>query len=289
MTIKVALNHLTTYRFERPVFLGPHIIRLRPAPRCYMPVQDYSFKVHTPEHSLYWQQDPYGNFLARLIFPQASNEIKLEVELIADIQPINPFNFLVEPDAETYPFTYDRQLAKELIPFLEITESGPLLQAWVAEISRQKRAITDFIVSLNQHLQQEITYSLRLEPGIQSCEETLSKKMGSCRDSGWLLVQILRHCGLAARFVSGYLIQLVPQGNPPDGPKVDSAALHAWAEVYLPGAGWIGLDPTSGLLAAEGHIALACTADPERAAPVTGSTEACETHLDYSLTVSRLG
>lgn len=282
MFVKVALNHQTAYRFDRLVYLGPHIVRLRPAPHCRTPIQRYSFQVHTPEHTLHWLQDPYANFLARLTFPNPTAQLKLEVDLIAELHPINPFDFFLEPYAEKYPFTYEDDLAKELIPFLEITETGSLLREWLATVDRKEQFITDFIVSINARMPEEIAYEQRLESGIQFCEETLARKIGSCRDSSWLLVQIMRHFGLAARFVSGYLIDLASQEKPQD-----SADLHAWAEVYLPGAGWVGLDPTSGLLAAEGHIPLACTANPERAAAVTGSTEACSSTLDFSVTVSR--
>ncbi|HBL12882.1 MAG TPA: IMP dehydrogenase [Cyanobacteria bacterium UBA11162] len=290
MSIKVSINHQISYTFERKIFLGPHTLRLQPAPHCRTPIQSYSLKIEPQDYGITWQQDPYGNFLTRLTFPNPSDRLILEVDIIAQIQPINAFNFFVESYATQYPFTYETTLAKELIPFLELTESSSLVQAWV-EKHRQNNVYTpSFLVSINQQLAQELTHTIRLEPGIQSCEETLTKKLGSCRDTAWLLVQILRHYGLAARFVSGYLIQLkadIPSLDGPSGTPEDCADLHAWAEVYLPGAGWIGLDPTSGLLTAEGHIPLACTADPVAASPMPGTTEPCESKLEFSVSVTR--
>ncbi|MCT7951418.1 transglutaminase family protein [Ancylothrix sp. C2] len=284
---KVVLRHETRYQYDRPVRLGPHFVRLRPAPHCPLPISGYLLKILGVEHSLHWLQDPYGNFQARVTFAEPTNELNIEVELGAEIRPVNPFNFFVEAYADKYPFSYDSALEKELGLFLECTESGDLLLEYLDKFVKKDVYITDFLCSLNQNLREVVDYSARLEEGIQTCEETLAKKVGSCRDTTWLLVQMLRHYGLAARFVSGYLIQLVSESSP-DGVKKDSADLHAWAEVYLPGAGWIGLDPTSALLTAEGHIPLACTATPERAAPVSGSREVSDCRLDFSLQVSRL-
>ena len=290
MSIKVSINHEIYYSFERPIILGPHTLGLRPSPHCRTPIQSYSLKICPQDHSLTWQQDPYGNFLARVNFPQRTDYLKIEVDIIAQMRPINPFNFLIESYAERYPFTYEPRLLKELAPFLEFTESSPLLQDWVEKNQQNDVYTTQFLTSINQQLAQEIVHNIRLDPGIQTCQETLSKKDGSCRDTAWLLVQILRHYGLAARFVSGYLVQLKADILPLDGPagiEADCADLHAWAEVYLPGAGWIGLDPTSGFLAAEGHIPLVCTPDPEAASPTPGTTEPCESKLDFAVSVSR--
>ncbi len=290
MSIKVSLNHQISYQFERSVFLGPHTLGLRPSPHCRTPILSYSLNIFPSDHQLTWLQDHDGNFLARVNVPQSTDFLKIEVDLIAQIQPINPFNFLIESYATNYPFQYEPRLAKELSPFLEITESGELIKKWV-ELHRQNDIYTpNFLLDLNQKLAQDIEYQLRFEPGIQTCIETLQKQIGSCRDTGWLLVQILRHYGLAARFVSGYLIQLSNDIPPLDGlpgPIHDNADLHAWAEVYVPGAGWIGLDPTSGLISAEGHIPLVCVADPLEASPVQGTFEPCESKLDFSVTVSR--
>ena len=295
MSIRVALSHVTHYRFDRPVGLTPHEIRLRPAAHCRTPILSYSLRVTPAKHFINWQQDPYGNWLARILFPDKAMEMKVEVDLVADMTVINPFDFFVEKSADTFPFAYSEQLARELIPFLEQEPAGPLRAAWMERIRREAirpgMSTVDFLVAVNQALQQDIRYLIRLEPGIQGCDETLEKRAGSCRDSAWLLVQILRHFGIAARFASGYLIQLVADVKPLDGPagtEKDFTDLHAWCEAYIPGAGWIGLDPTSGMMAGEGHIPLACTALPSSAAPVIGFTDICEASLDFRMSVTRI-
>jgi uncharacterized protein (DUF2126 family) len=291
VAIRIAINHKTEYRYERPVSVSPHVVRLRPAPHTRTPIESYSLKILPETHFINWQQDPFGNYLARLVFPEPVRHLSFEVDLVAEMVVINPFDFFVEDYAEHYPFSYPDALRKELAPYLEITENGNRLKEWLRGVDRKKQQINDFLVSLNQRLQKDIAYSIRLEPGIQSCEETLGKALGSCRDTGWLLVQILRHLGLAARFVSGYLVQLTPDEKSLDGPSGtdhDFTDLHAWTEVYVPGAGWLGLDPTSGLFAGEGHIPLACTPHPVSAAPITGKAEKCKVEFSFSNTVQRI-
>jgi uncharacterized protein (DUF2126 family)/transglutaminase-like putative cysteine protease len=291
MAIRVALDHSTRYQYDRPIRLSPQVIRLHPAPHTRTPVHQYQLDIEPQNHRLYWQQDAFGNMIARAVFPEPVSELRVHVRLIADMTVINPFDFFVEEYAENYPFEYDAVLRDELAPYFERTESGPELMRWLSRESRQKLRIVDFLVGVNARLQKRINYTVRLDPGIQTCEETLGTSLGSCRDTGWLLVQILRHMGLAARFVSGYLVQLKPDEKSLDGPsgaEEDFTDLHAWAEVYIPGAGWIGLDPTSGLFAGEGHIPLACTPDSVSAAPLTGFTEKCETHFVHENVVTRV-
>jgi uncharacterized protein (DUF2126 family)/transglutaminase-like putative cysteine protease len=291
MAIHVALTHRTSYRYDRLVTLSPQIVRLRPAPHSRIPVLSYSMAVHPKPHFVNWQQDPHANYQARVVFPERVREFSVTIDLVAEMAVFNPFDFFLEPEAETFPFAYDADLAEDLKPFLKPLPSGPLLTRYLAGIDRKEMRTIDFLVGLNQRLAADIRYLIRMEPGVQTPEETLGAAAGSCRDSSWLLVQIFRHLGLAARFCSGYLIQLTPDEKPvvgPAGTSVDFTDLHAWAEVYLPGAGWIGLDPTSGLLTGEGHIPLACTPEPRSAAPITGMVEKAEVEFGFEMTIRRV-
>jgi uncharacterized protein (DUF2126 family) len=295
MTIRVALHHQTRYVFDRQVALSPHEVRLRPAPHCRTPIHSYSLRIEPEKHFVNWQQDAYGNYIARLVFPEKASSLSVTVDLVADMTVINPFDFFVEHWAERFPFDYPPQLATELAPYREKETPGPRFTQWLDELRRTGfkagENTVDVLVAINQCVQRDVKYLVRMEPGIQAPDETLRRAAGSCRDSGWLLVQALRHLGLAARFVSGYLIQLVSDQKPldgPAGPTADFTDLHAWAEAYIPGAGWVGLDPTSGLLAGEGHIPLAATAFPSSAAPVSGFTDVCESTLEFEMKVTRI-
>src|ERR1700722_16425639 len=291
MSIRVALHHKTAYRYDRLVELSPQVIRLRPAPHCRTPVTSYSLKIDPPGHFINWLQDPENNYLARIVFPDKVEHFTIEVDLVTEMTVINPFDFFLEPYAEEFPFKYDEWLAKDLTPYLEPLPVGAQLKALMAGVSRKKQRTVDFLVGLNQDLAQRIRYLIRMEPGVQTPEETLALNCGSCRDSAWLMVQMLRNLGLAARFVSGYLIQLKPDQKPlegPEGPTQDFTDLHAWAEVYLPGAGWIGLDATSGLFASEGDIPLAATPEPTAAAPVTGLVGPSKVEFAHEMSVTRM-
>jgi len=291
MSIRVALTHRTRYRYDRHVAIAPHLVRLRPAPHCRTGVLSYSLRVEPQKHFVNWQQDPHGNYLARFVFPEKAGELSFEVDLIADMTVINPFDFFLQDEAIHYPFKYAASLATELAPFLLTQPQGPRLQQFMSALPPLPERTVDLLVELNRHLQQQIKYVIRMEPGVQTPEQTLETRTGSCRDTAWLLVQMLRHLGLAARFVSGYLIQLMPDLKPLDGPAgvdADFTDLHAWAEVYLSGAGWVGLDPTSGMLAGEGHLPLAATPDPASAAPIEGTVDPCEVEFGFEMSVRRI-
>jgi uncharacterized protein (DUF2126 family)/transglutaminase-like putative cysteine protease len=311
MSIHVALHHKTHYKYDRLVNLGPQVVRLRPAPHSRTRILSYSLKVTPEKHFLNWVQDPQANYAARLVFEQKTRELCVEVDLVAEMAVFNPFDFFLEPQAEKFPFEYDPASDHELAPFQRKCWLTPAFNKYLAAIRRDvlgevkrrskkerlevpekdKPRTIDFLVAVNQRLWKDIKYTIRLEPGVQTPEETLTKLSGSCRDSAWLLCQLLRHCGLASRFVSGYLIQLKPDQKSLDGPsgaEKDFTDLHAWTEVYLPGGGWIGLDPTSGLLAGEGHIPLACTPDPSSAAPISGAVDECECEFSFEMGVTRV-
>ena len=291
MSIHIALTHITRYRYDRLVTLGPQVVRLRPAPHSRTPILSYSLKVDPAKHFVNWQQDPQGNWLARLVFAEPTRELRIEVDLIAELSVINPFDFFLEPYAETIPFAYLPEQSEELAPYLKTLPMTPRFAEYLAQVPRDPLRSQDFLVALNQRVQGDVSYLIRLEPGVQTPEQTLESGAGSCRDSAWLLVQLLRHLGLAARFVSGYLIQLVPDLKSLDGPsgtEVDFTDLHAWCEVYLPGAGWIGLDPTSGLFTGEGHIPLAATPEPGAAAPVSGGVDDCEVEFEHLMRIERV-
>src|SRR5471032_1455128 len=291
MSIQAALRHVTRYRYDRQITLGAQTIRLRPAPHTRAKVVAYSLKIEPAEQFLNWQQDPQSNWLARVVFPEKTDHFTVSVDLMVEMDVINPFDFFLEPEADKFPFKYSAELKAELEPYLATRAGGPAFQRYLAAIPREEKQTTNFIFDLNASISREIAYTIRMEPGIQTPEETLTKKSGSCRDSAWLLVQMLRHLGLAARFASGYLIQLRPDVKSLDGPSgtdIDFTDLHAWTEVYLPGGGWIGLDPTSCLFAGEGHIPLACTPDPASAAPISGGVDECETEFSFEMTVTRI-
>jgi len=292
MGIQVAIRHHTKYIYDKAIKVWPQVIRLRPAPHSRTKIKAYSLNISPDHHFINWMQDPFGNYQARITFTDLVKEFTIDVEVIADLVTINPFDFFLEEYADQFPFKYDEVLAKELQAYLTLDNSGPLLDQLFEDCQQYKGINTvDFLVALNSHIYNHLDYTIRMETGVQAPEFTLDKKLGSCRDFAWLLVNLLRKFGLAARFVSGYLVQLTPDiksKDGPSGPENDFTDLHAWAEVFIPGAGWIGLDSTSGLFAGEGHIPLACTPLPSSAAPVTGSTEVTEVKFEFDNKVERI-
>lgn len=296
MSIKAAITHRTTYSYDKPINMGSQVVRLRPAPHCRTRIVSYGLTIKPTDHFINWQQDPFGNYMARIVMPERTQEFEVRVDLVADMLPINPFDFFLDDSAYYAPFKYDATTRAELGPYLEKVPGGDKMRAFV-EAERvewkkdEEQRTIDFLVGVNGRLRDAVDYTVRMEPGVQTPEETLEKALGSCRDSTWLLVAVLRELGMASRFVSGYLIQLKADEKSlegPSGPESDFTDLHAWAEVYLPGAGWVGLDPTSGLFAAEGHIPLAATPSPQSAAAISGGHEPCEVTFDFDMSVERV-
>ncbi len=291
MTLKVALTHTTHYEYSEEVQLGPQLIKLRPAPHCRTQINDYQLLITPQDYQINWQQDPYSNHIARVVFPKKTQALEIKVELTATLNPINPFDFYLEHSAEYHPFSYEQSINNGLQPYLKVTNTGDQFEAFIKKIPQERRRTIEFIVFINQLVFNKVSYLIRREPGVQSVEETLTKCSGSCRDSSWLMVQIFRKLGLAARFVSGYLIEAKPEWhnlNSPSATQENIAELHAWCEVFIPGAGWVGLDPTSGLLATEGHIPLACTPEPASAMPIDGELDICEVQLTHQISTRRL-
>ena len=293
MAIRVALNHKTQYFYDRPATLGPQMIRLRPTPHCRTPIVSYSLNVLPEDHFINWQQDPQNNYVARLLMNEPTECFEIEVDLVAELKPINPFDYFLEKYAEHYPFEYPSVLKRELRPFFHKQRMGPLFQGFLETIDVSKKQTNDFLAEVNQKVNQHLNYSLRMDPGIYTPERTLKEGTGSCRDFAWLLVHLFRRLGLAARFVSGYSIQLVADEKPvdpdaPEGVTEDVCDLHAWCEVYLPGAGWVGLDATSGLFCGEGHIPLTASADARHASPIEGAISLCDTTFNVDMSVTRI-
>src|SRR5580698_5289861 len=210
MSIHVALHHRTHYKYDRLVGLGPQIVRLRPAPHSRTRILSYSLRVTPKKYFVNWQQDPQSNYLARLVFPEQTTEFSVEVDLVAEMAVLNPFDFFLEPDAERFPFEYDKVLEHELEPFqlkcwltpkftkyLKAVRSELLgektlrtaksRKAAASKPAKEKPRTIDFLVAINQRLRKDIKYLIRLEPGVQTPEETLTTMSGSCRDSAWLL------------------------------------------------------------------------------------------------------
>ena len=285
MSFRVKLKHSTRYTYDNLVTLSPQLVRLRPAPHCRTEIESYTLNIKPSEHLIHWQQDPFNNYVARIIFSNAIQEMSLDVEIIANLSPINPFDFYTEDYASQWPFEYTAEQKLDLSPYLTAQETGPEIAQFLASLPSASTEIIHFLLTVNQQILNRIGYIERLESGVQHSNDSLTKGTGSCRDSAWLLVQVFRHLGLAARFVSGYSILLASDTT---SVQQDTTDLHAWTEVYIPGAGWIGLDPTSGLLAAEGYIPLCCTRTPESAAPISGIMQACKTTLFFENTVTRL-
>jgi uncharacterized circularly permuted ATP-grasp superfamily protein/transglutaminase-like putative cysteine protease len=291
--MRLLLQHRSRYVYPRPAILGPHVVRLRPAAHARASVTSYALRVTQPGE-IRWQQDPAGNHVARATWPKVRlAELEVAVDLALDSNPFNPFDFTLDAFAEQTPFSYGL-LCSDLSPYLERGDPafacGARADEFFASLPRAG-ATVPLVSELARLVHERVRYVVREEPGVWTPEETLLQGRGSCRDSAALLVAALRSRGLAARFVSGYLVQLADDARLPDqatGVASDVLALHAWAEVFLPGAGWLGLDATSGLFCGEGHIPLACSAVPFLASPVEGTSDIAAQGVSFEMRVERL-
>ncbi|MCH8507045.1 MAG: transglutaminase family protein, partial [Ectothiorhodospiraceae bacterium] len=274
---RVALRHRLDYRFDRPVRLSTHWLRLRPAPQTAARIQAYSLSIRPGSHFINWVRDPFENHLARLDFPDPVTHCSIDMELLAELPPVNPFDFLLTADAASHPFSYADQLARELAPYLgEMAED--------ADVARWLQSLDRTPVSTLERLQQmasRIAEEFHLEPFGNDIDlaRLLRHGAGSHRELAWLLTVSLRALGVAMRLVSGYRLMLSSDPH---------AHLHTWCEAYLPGAGWIGLDPASGLLTTEQHIPLCTASDPLRALPVLGYRESCEESVREQISLGLL-
>ncbi|GAC1299205.1 MAG: hypothetical protein NVSMB23_29950 [Myxococcales bacterium] len=291
--MRLLLRHRSRYVYPRPAILGPHLVRLRPAAHARARVETYALRVTEPGE-IRWQQDPAGNHVARATWPGVRiAELEVSVELALDLKPVNPFDFTLDAFAEQTPFSYGA-LTSDLSPYLGWGDAAFACGARAGEFFAalpRGGATVPLVSELNRLVKERVRYVVREEPGVWTPEETLLQGRGSCRDSAVLLVSALRSRGLAARFVSGYLVQLADGARLPDqatGVSTDVLALHAWAEVFLPGAGWLGLDATSGLFCGEGHVPLACSAVPFLAAPVEGTSDVAAEGVSFEMSVERL-
>ena len=258
--------HRTYYNFAGKVWLEPHTLRLRPRENHELRIESSELKI-TPAASLRWFRDVEDNSVAIATFDTHADQLIIESEIIIQQYNEAPLDFLVADYAIDYPFNYKSEDLAVLSPYMFSSEQQGtgLLADLIAAVWQPGEPIQSYALlqRLCVHIQQTLAYALREEPGVQSVEDTLSIGSGSCRDQAYLFMQAARHLGLAARFVSGYL-----KAEPS---AFNYGSTHAWAEVFLPGAGWKGFDPTLGLVVGNDHTAVAVSRLPEAVPPVEGS------------------
>ena len=285
MTTRVSITHRIEDRFERAVRVPTQWLRLRPAPQTQAHVSAYSLVVHAEPFFLNWLRDPFENHLARLDLPEPITSLGFELEMIATLEPVNPFDFLMEPYAAEQPFDYPEQLHKELEPYLFVPpELGPRTRAFLDAVKAERKpsATVECLDALNQRVNTACKWQPTDAPGVSDLEQGLTRGVATSWDLAWLLTLSLRQLGLAARMVGGYRIYLAE-----DADTQDFVGLHAWSEVYIPGSGWIGLDPTMGLFTSETYIPLAAAPDPKRVLPGVGLRSAGAKHTE-TLQIRRL-
>lgn len=293
--MRLHVRHSSRWTYPTPAALGPHLIRLRPASHATVSVADYTLDV-APLGAVRWQRDPAGNHVGRLTWPtgMSSDALEITVRFDCDVHTVNPFDFLVDAECAVAPFAYPEAWQRDLAAYLDRSpawlKGGDALQS-LLDVLPSDGDTVQLLVDLTVGVHRHIAYIVREEPGIWTPADTLARRQGSCRDSAVLLMAVLRARGLASRFVSGYLVELAneaPVLGAISPVSSDRVALHAWVEVYLPGAGWIGVDATSGLLCGEGHIPLACASAPALAAPVEGTSDMTASSVTFTMALERL-
>jgi transglutaminase-like putative cysteine protease len=263
---RLKILHRTYYNFQGPVQLQPHRLLLRPREGPGLHIEFSKLEV-APAAQIRWLRDAYDNSVAMATFDSPTAHLGVVSECIVQQFDEAPLDFLVADFAVNYPFDYDADSAAVLRPYMGRLPQGDqaALGAWVRKYWHSGEPVQTYalLARLCAGIHQSLTYQIREQPGVQSAVETLTRGVGSCRDFASLFMEAARALGLASRFVSGYLNSPFEDGR--------SGSTHAWAEVYLPGAGWKGFDPTSGEIAGSRHIAVAVARLPEAVCPVTGA------------------
>ncbi len=257
--MKLRIRYQTSYRYEEAVSFSPHIFRLFPKADTHVRVERFLFETNG-NADVQYRRDLYDNIVAKCLYPGKSSELRARLELDLELQEKNAFHFVLAPHAVDLPFTYEAAERRVLEPFLQPATENVPLPFWKLE----PKSTVSALVELNQAIHDNLAYERREEGEARSVNETLALGRGACRDFAVLLAETLRGVGVAARLASGYLFE---SG---DHEKTAEGALHAWVEAYLPGAGWVGLDPTNGVFANHLHITAAVGLTTEDVTPISG-------------------
>ena len=284
--MKIRIQHQTTYSYSQPVTFGQHRIMVRPREGHDVHIESSVLNI-TPAHTIRWTRDVNGNSLARVDFLEPATQLVFSSEIVLEQYNTNPFDFILEDTAVHYPFVYEPESLTELAPVMAILypRDTPALKEWLAQFWKPGEQVDTFALlqRVNRHIYENFKYQRRDESGVQTPAETLTKRSGSCRDFATLLLEACRTWGLAARFASGYMQC--------ESTEAGGASTHAWTEVYLPGAGWKGFDPTGGLMTGAQHVTVAVSRNPESAAPISGSfsgPRGCSLGITVDVRVTRI-
>lgn len=269
----MTVRHVTRYSYASDVTLGPHRLMLRPRDSHDLRLVETTLSV-SPHAELRWIHDVFGNSIAIATFSEEARELVIESTLRLKRYPYVPPSMDIDEDAATYPFIYAPDDRRDLGPLRESHYPDPKgrLTEWASGFVMAKGTDTlALLEDINVGIHQGFVYMPREEEGTQTPVETLERGSGTCRDLALLFIETARHLGLGARFVTGYLYDPALDTGETGGAVQGAGATHAWAEVFLPGAGWVEYDPTNGLIGSEALIRVAVTRDPSQAAPISGS------------------